>query len=230
MRVFLFIAITILTLSCQQTTTDNTYIETVPSFQSLHNGDLLTNNWIRNPEKLLMIHETFKSFGYEKLLANFISSEEFLYQDIYIKRPFKVLLDSLEKTYNVSDINSKYYKEFWQRRKKEDIDSVVYIILKDIKNILYDNRSITKTTINKSLVNDTLSTLLKIEFSPKQITDQQALQNFEALKDLEFHQSAYNLLYERYDYYDIKWNKEELKKLLIKSDKDTNAWFEDNTK
>ena len=58
-----------------------------------------------------------------------------------------------------------------------------------------------------------------------------AMEYFETLKELGFHGSAYNLLFERDEYSEIDWNKEELKKKLKKTTQNyVYPWFEDNVK
>lgn len=200
MRIFLLLIITLLIFGCKKTADKESYIEATPSFYSIRHESFLSNRCMREPENLLMIHQTFKSFGYEKLLTGFVAEKEFLYQDVYIKKSLDILLDSLEKSYYKKDSCSKYYREFWDRRKTEKNDSIIYLIVKDINSILKNN---TKPFINEKLVNDTLLNLLKVEFTSTPITDEQALENFTRLRDLGFHQSAYNLLYERYNYYDV---------------------------
>jgi hypothetical protein len=93
------------------------YVGTQTSFFDLRNGDWINNSWIRKPENLKIIHESFKKFGYdriEKLILK--NSDEFLIQDIYIKKNFENLMDSLELTYEKPEIETKYYTEFWNRR------------------------------------------------------------------------------------------------------------------
>ena len=46
------------------------HIESEVSFFDLRNGNLLENNWIRKPANMLMVHETFKKYGYVNLLHN----------------------------------------------------------------------------------------------------------------------------------------------------------------
>jgi hypothetical protein len=74
-------------------------------------------------------------------------------------------------------------------------------------------------TANPKLVNDTLANLLEIEFRTDSLTKLQVQQDFETLRQLGFHQSAYNLLFEPYKYQDLKWNKDSLERTLKQSDK-----------
>jgi len=209
------------------------YVESEPTFFELRNGNWLTNKWIRNPENLFTIHETFKKVGYMNLIAdNLLFDNPLIIQDIYINKQGSHLLDSLELTYNLPDIKDKYYGEFWQRRKAEQNDSVVYIIIKDI-NFAIKNKMGSgglSLKVNPKLVNDTLVNLLQIEFRTDSLTEHQAQQHFETLKRLGFHQSAYNLLFEAYKYQELKWDRDSLVRTLEQSDKFIYPWFKDDTK
>jgi hypothetical protein len=83
---------------------------------------------------------------------------------------------------------------------------------------------------DNSKLNDTLKTLLEIEYRNDTLTADLAMKDFATLKRLGFHQSAYNLLYERHKYQDIKWDRDSLAKTLKQSDKFINPWFQDDTK
>jgi len=163
---------------------------------------------------------------------NMLFDNPLIIQGIYINKQASHLLDSLELTYNLPDIKDKYYREFWQRRKSEKNDSVVYIIIKDINFAIKNKIGSAGLSLNSNpkLVNDTLVNLLEIEFRTDSLTEQQARQDFETLRRLGFHQSAYNLLYETYKYQDLKWNRDSLVKTLKQSDKFIYPWFQDDTK
>ena len=225
----------LLLTSCKESTTENTknYIESKPSFFELRNGNWLTNQWIRKPENLVKIHETFKKFGYSNLISeNLLFDNPLIIQDIYINKKGSQLLDSLELTFNQKNIKVNYYREFWQRRKVEENDSIVYQIIKDINNTYKNkvNSAELSLNANNKLVNDTLISLLKIEYSPDNLTEQLAKKEFETLRYLGFHQSAYNLLYEKHKYQNLKWNRDSLAKSLKNSEKFIYPWFEDDTK
>jgi hypothetical protein len=227
----IFIGLSLLLTGCYNLTTDdrNYYVESEPTFFDLRNADWLTNKWIRKPQNLLTVHETFKKFGYTKLIPeHLLNDNPFIIQDIYINRSGRHLLDSLELTYNKIDIQEEYFREFWQRRKAEKNDSVVYIIIKDINTAI--NKGLASQNANHAFVNDTLTQLLQIEYRTDSLTEQLARQDFETLRQLGFHQSAYNLLFETYRYQDLKWNRDSLKKTLIQSKSFINPWFSDDTK
>ncbi len=152
--------------------------------------------------------------------------DEFLIRDVYIKKNFIQFFDSLEITYNLDSIGSKYFREFWNRRRNENNDSIVFEIVKDI-NLIGKQKIIMH---NQTFVNDTLHDLLKIQFRYDTLTNELAKQDFETLKKYGFHESAYNLLYERYSYNDIDWNRDSLVETLDTVTNYVGAWFEDNTK
>jgi hypothetical protein len=220
--------------SCSNTTTEERiiYVESKPTFFELHNGDWLTNEWIRKPENLLTIHETFKKVGYNNILGEILSENPIITQDIYINKNGYNLLDSLVLTYKHGDTGTKYYKEFWERREKEKNDSAVFAILSDIK---YSYKSKLASAdlqrhADNSKVNDTLRQLLEIEFRYGTLTNKLAGQDFETLRYFGFHQSAYNLLFEKYKYHNITWSIDSLEKTLTHSEKHTYPWFVDDTK
>ena len=221
----------LLLTSCNNSTTDDrkNYVESEPTFFELRYGNWLTNEWIRKPENLLTVHETFKKFGYTKLiLDHLLNDNPFIIQDIYINRPGRQLLDSLELTYNQTDIKGKYFREFWQRRKAEKNDSAVYVIIRDINSVIITGHA--SQDGNPSLVNDTLTQLLQIDYRTDSLTEQLARQDFQTLRRLGFHQSAYNLLFENYKYQELKWDRYSLEKTLKQSNKFTYPWFQDDTK
>ena len=232
---FILIGLIFLLTSCNNSTTEKRklFIESEPSFFALRNGNWLTNEWIRKPENLLTIHETFKKIGYTNLISDYLLFDNpLIIQGIYINKKGSQLLDSLEITYNKKDSQDKYYNEFWQRRRAEKNDSVVYQIIKDINYAFKYKLSSAALSMNANdkKVNDTLLTLLQIEFRKDSLTEQLARQDFETLRRLGFHQSAYNLLYETYKYQDLKWDRDSLAKTLKELDKFIYPWFEDNTK
>jgi hypothetical protein len=235
MRLCILTGLYLLLTCCDHATTEirKNYVESKPTFFELRNGDWLTNKWIRKPENLLTIHETFKKIGYMKIIPkNLIVDNPLIIQDIYINKQGGHLLDSLEITYKQADIKNNYYREFWQRRKVEKNDRAVYTIIKDINYAIKNKTGAAEhsLTANPKILNDTLVDILGIEFQTDTLTEQLAKQNFETLKRLGFHQSAYNLLYETYEYQDLKWDRDRLVKTLKEADQYTSPWFQDQTK
>ncbi len=231
---YILTGLLLLLTSCNNSTTDDrkNYVESEPTFFDLRNGDWLTNKWIRKPENLLTIHETFKKAGYNNILGHILSDNPLIVQDIYINKKGYHLIDSLVLTYKNRDQGTKYYKEFWARREKEQNDSAVFVILNDIQYSFKAKLTSAALQLNadNSMLNDTLKQLLEIEFRYDTLTNKLAQQDFETLRRLGFHQSAYNLLFENYKYQDLKWNRDSLVKTLKQSDKFIYPWFQDDTK
>tara|TARA_R110002012_G_C11490430_1_gene596122 strand:+ start:159 stop:854 length:696 start_codon:yes stop_codon:yes gene_type:complete len=204
------------------------YVENQTSFFGLNNSDWTKSTWIRKPENLKMVHESFKKFGYGKL-ENLISKSEdhFLIQGIYIKRNFENVIDSLQLTYNKPEIQTKYYAEFWNRRKVEKNDSIVYEIIREFNSMKSDKK---RLNYENQFVNDTLVSLLKIEFDNDNLNSEKAKSDFYTLKKYGLHQSAYNLLYERAEYSELELDRENLKKELTVATEFTYPWLIDTEK
>lgn len=204
------------------------YVETRTSFFGLNHSDWTKSKWIRKPENLKMIHESFKKFGYEKLEDGIHKSENlFIGNGIYIKRNFEDVLDSLQLTYNNSEIQTKYYAEFWNRRKAEENDSIVYEIIRELNSLKSDKKQL---NYENQFVNDTLVDLLKIEFHNDNLNSEKAKSDFFTLKKYGLHQSAYNLLYERVEYSELDLDREKLKTELTKATESTYPRLIDNAK
>lgn len=231
---YILTGLLLLLTSCNNSTSDDrkNYVESEPTFFDLRNGGWLTNKWIRKPENLLTIQETFKKVGYNNILGHLLSDNLVIVQDIYINKKGYHLIDSLVLTYKNRDQGTKYYKEFWARREKEQNDSAVIVILYDIQYSFKAKLTSAALQLNadNSKLNDTLRQLLEIEFRYDTLTNKLAHQDFETLRRLGFHQSAYNLLFENYKYQDLKWNRDSLVKTLKQSDKFIYPWFQDDTK
>jgi len=184
--------------------------------------------WIRKPDNLKMLHETFKKIGYNRMFKRFNDSDYcgFIH-DVW--KPCHELIDSLIITYTLDTIESKYYREFWNRRIVEKNDSIVFEILKEVSEIVYQDKVV---KYDDSFVNDTLFNLLVIREFEDSLTNKKAIENFEYLRKIGLHGSAYNLLYERYGYYDIEWNQDELRATLITDTVNCcpQAFIEDDTK
>lgn len=233
-KLILFFGLFLILISCNNSTTDEReyFIESQPTFFALRNGNWLTNRWIRKPENLLAIHETFKNVGYNNLLGSILTDNPVIAQDIYINKKGYDLVDSLVLTYKQRDKGTKYFQEFWARRETEKNDSIVFVILSDIQYSYKTKMTsgILQLQANNSKLNDTLKTLLQIEYRNDTLTTDLALKDFATLRQLGFHQSAYNLLFERHKYQDIRWNRDSLLKTLKPTNTFIFPWFQDDTK
>ena len=136
-------------------------------------------------------------------------------------------MDSLQLTYNKPEIQTEYYAEFWNRRKVEKNDSIVFDIIREFNSIKSDKN---RLNYENQFVNDTLVDLLKIEFSNDNLNSEKAKSDFYKLKNYGLHQSAYNLLYERAEYSERDLDREKLKLELNKTKEYKNAWLIDTEK
>ncbi len=213
-------------------TVDNSYyVEKKLSFYDPYNDRFTFDEWLRNPKNIRTIHETLKKYGYTKLFKDSdLSSGYCSYTglDDMVSKPCKNIIDSLLITYPDLESAPKYYKEFWLRRKNEKNDTTVYEVLKEIQAELFENK---RQMIKENIVNDTILNLIRIRTEWPE-SDTQALENFDYLKKIGLHNSAYNLLFERYSYYEVKWDNGNLKKGLKKDTVNCCPWpmIEDDTK
>ncbi len=200
------------------------YQEKDLGFYKASDKDYTASTWIRKSENIEIAHETFKKIGYKNLADKY--GWCWPLQGVF--RPCNELIDSLILTFQTDTINSVYYKEFWERRRKEDNHEMVYKVLKEIDSI-QDGISVTPKL---KKVNDTIYKMVQIISFSDSINQSEANENFKFLVRTGLHESAYNLLYERYEYYDIDWNQEELTTVLKSDSSRGNVWpiIEDDTK
>ena len=215
--IYILTIFALVTVSCQtdkkeSNETDNRYyIEKRLSFFDPYDNDYTYSTWIRKPDNIRTAHETFKKIGYYNLLD---SSQLFQQPCMlwgYVNRPCNEIMDSLLITYPLDTIKSKYYREFWDRRKSENNEKVVFEILKETSMILFKDST---STYNTAIVNDTLFKLVEIDRVRNNPTEKQAKSDFEFLKNIGLHYSAYNLLNENYTYQEVNWDKDQLEKQL----------------
>ena len=200
------------------------------SFLHLRHGYDKSNKWIKNPDNILMLHETFKKIGYK----NLVSDEEWNSGSMWgldiWKRPVN-FVDSLILTFNNSQAPT-YYQEFWGRRKSEGNGNVVYSVIQEIQQIMSGKEV---KNFDPKMVNDTLERLIRFEYPNRHIGNTEANKHVEFLIQIGLHASAYNLVsfeHVSQNFKDVKWDRKEegLIKTLKKSDSYQRPWFEDNTK
>lgn len=109
---------------------------------------------------------------------------------------------------------------------------MVYVVLRDIKKVLQDESLTNEWSVDAdiALLNDTLLGLLELEVDTKNISSDKAIRHFNLLKHFGLHLSAYNLLYERYDYQNLEWDRDSLCSTLLTSANCESPWIEDDTK
>ena len=199
------------------------------SFLHLRSGYDKSNKWVKNPDNIILLHETFKKIGYGNLLTN----EEWEIDHNWwlgVNKSLRVLIDSLEITYEDYQGAPKYYREFWQRRINEGNDEIVYRVVSEIKQIHFNN---VRVAFNPDLVNDTLYNLMSFEYPERELSEKESNRLLYYLIEIQLHNSAYNLVSgENMKFSDTKWEKEEVEivKLLKESESNLRPWFVDDTK
>ena len=192
-------------------TADNSfYTDKKLSFYDPSDEKFSLKVWIRKPENIRTLHETFKRYGYSRIFSEDDLSSNPCMIWSYINKPCSTLIDSLILTYPQSGKSSKYYREFWARRKSEQNDTTVFAVLKEVKDELI-NRN--KVAFNDRQTNDTIYNLLRIKFKRPE-NEAEAIDNFDYLAKVGLNHSAYNLLYEALWYENFKWDKEKMKQKL----------------
>ena len=222
----------IILFSCQKGKTDSPvfYKEKQFGFATLRHGFDTSNQWIRRPENIIMLHETFKKIGYRNLISDeeWIENPNLSYS--YVKRSLNDMVDSLCLTYDDYTASPKFYAEFWTRRRNEGNQDVVYHVLKEVNSIMNGGN---KIELVDSLVDDTLFALLSYEYPLRAISNSEANEMMQFLIKIGLHQSAYNLIdgeVYKFSEVDWDWSIDEMKGKLDKSQKYKKAWFEDDTK
>lgn len=212
MRLLIAIALVIL-VSCgrpTETPKNFCYMEKRLSFLDPFDEDFTLQEWIRKPENIRILHETFKKYGYSKLfLEDDLTSNPCMIWS-YVNKPCSTLIDSLILTYPEADNAPKYYQEFWRRRIAEQNDTTVYEVLREVRSAWMDKKSL---RFNNALTNDTIYSLLRIKLKKPENEDE-ATRNFDYLTEVGLHLSAYNTLFETTWYSDLKWDKDKLKEKL----------------
>ncbi|WP_228037421.1 hypothetical protein, partial [Leptospira borgpetersenii] len=197
-------------------------------YQQRHQS-LSKNKWIRKPENILIIHETLKKIGYKQIFTEEILNRGFFIfeEEVFFKGSLKNKIFSVNNCFS-KNICDSYSKKFVQRRKKEGNSDVTFLVIREVKEILIHNKTL---PIRKKYYHPILSGLIKLEFANTKKSTAIAKNDFIFLVNNGFHQSAYNLLYERYDYQDVGLNTNELYKRLKRSKKNNLPWLlHDTTK
>ena len=97
------------------------------------------HDWFRKKENLLLLHSCLKKVGY----TNIITASQLRKKIVYSNKhwgniTFHGLLDTLVLTGRDKSLtDSNYFKKFWERRKNEGNDNVLFDILKEIQEIYY---------------------------------------------------------------------------------------------
>ncbi|NVK28554.1 MAG: hypothetical protein HWE14_10955 [Flavobacteriia bacterium] len=155
----------------------------------------------RDPENLLLLHNTALTIGYSRL----ISQEQYYNVNLgfYRQHTLFQIVDSLQYYYSIPEgDSSNYYVQFWNRRRNDGNAKVVKQILDDIQSI-YVTEGYVKPLPDE--VNDTLVKLAQFDLNLRDLAGSPeakdvALDYFKYLKNMGLHQSAFNLIY-----FDERW-------------------------
>lgn len=187
------------------------YIEKELPFTDLFYYRIKDNEWIRNSENILTVHETFKNTFYKKYLTDqTLDQKPFVGGDLYYNISLRTKIDSLIITYPDYQNSSKYYQEFWTRRKKENNDSTVNLVLTEVQQIINGQ----EVEIREEYLNSTFQKLIDMWTDYENMSTEIALNHFEFFRAMDMNQSAYNLLYENMFYMELDLNRDSLKSLL----------------
>jgi hypothetical protein len=215
-------------MNSQETNEAPYFAETELSFKSLKDNFDISNTWIRKPKNILMIHETIKSVGYNKIL-NHLNWEQRGSLQINNSRSLKVLIDSLALTFD-SQNPPQFYREFWQRRKKEGNSYIVHKVLTEIKAIAAGE--IQDPIIAPQYLNDTLKHLTEFEILDS-LSSTEVNSYLRYIISIGLHQSAWNVRSgDNYKFDNIIWETEPhvIYEQLKISEGYTHPWIIDNTK
>ena len=156
-------------------------------------------NWLRKPENLKLFYASIKTVGIE----NFISKNEFnkpLYTDNWAKtswanKSLNQIVKNLISSYSDTTRVEKYYKEFWNRRKLENNESIVLKIFKDI-NITYNfNKSSEKLNWqSQPIITGLLEFELKLNQKDTLGLKEVKIDYYNFLKSLGLYSSANNFI------------------------------------
>ncbi len=234
----IFILTTVISCDSNQTTEKKQlterYIELESPFTDLFNYRIKDNQWIRHPENIMTVHETFKKDFYKTYLTPEVLDEKpFVNGNLYYNVTLRTKIDSLIKTYSDYQSSPKYYREFWTRRKKEKNDSTVFLVLTEVQQIINGD----SVEIRENMVSEKFEKMIQMVTDWQNGIDEElALSHFLFLKKEKMHQSAYNLLFENSLYSDLDLKIDSLKRtlktetVLIDTVRHRDIFIMDNTK
>ncbi len=158
--------------------------------------------WLRNPQNLWSFFNTVQLIGLEKFLSKEqffkkITEEEYWGND-WLGLSMNEIVDSLILNYNSKYDSLDYYSKFWQRRKIEGNDSVVFKILTETK-MFYSGKQL---FADRKSIDSELYQLMKLNVELNELDSlnkkEKIIEYFNYLKSVGLEHSAYNLIYETY--------------------------------
>lgn len=174
------------------------YLEIIVDFRQF--GAYSKNLWLKKPENLKVVYASLKQIG----LKRFISEEEFnrpLFTDhwaetCWANKSLSQITENLIQSYSDTTEVDKYYKEFWQRRRADENETVVLQILTDIK-LTYDPETSTEDLNWKSepIIKSLLEFEVRLKESDSLTAKNTVIEYFNYLKSIHLFSSASNLIH-----------------------------------
>jgi len=150
------------------------------------------------------------------------------YSGVYLSRSLLVVVDDLRASRTDPASATAYGRAFWERRAQEHNAEAAWVVLTDVQSYLATGIS---PPFDMAATDPVLFSLLEMEFAtaePRTPKDTEA--HVERLIALGMHASAYNVLFERYEYPRLPAaDSDRLRAQLVATGTHQAAWFEDNT-
>lgn len=151
-----------------------------------------TMSWIKKPDNLLMVYNTIKSVGLEKIISKERYNQKIRTLGDWDGKTLNEVINGYLFSDTTSSWNEKYYDEFWVRRKAEGNHLLVFTILKEVDEFYNEGFS-----MGGDPINDTLKVLLDFNMMCLNPADKAGEQNvydyFQYLKKIGLQHSAYEL-------------------------------------
>jgi len=200
---------------------DFDYLATITDFRQF--GSFSNNDWLRSPKNLELFYGSLKMVGLKK----FISKEEFnkpLFTSHFTKscwenKSLNQILKNFIKSFSSTTGFDKYYVEFWNRRKKENNEKIVFQIFNDVlKDFNSENPNFERNWKPEPTITGLLEYETKLKHSDSLIIKQVNKEYFQFLKNKSLYSSANNLIrYANENEYSINGNWDKEYEQLIKS-------------
>lgn len=170
-----------------------------------HGSPLKDVDFLRDSSTLKIVHETIKNIGYDQ----FLSKESFVEKSYRfddkclswkrkndsINYSLQDINDTLIYSYHLSSQKDDYYQDFWNRRKKEGTDEMVFEILCDLQKYYQDK----DVAVQNKFVNDTLQNMLQYDLQYQQADSTKKgsvlVELYDYLNQIGLKHSAYNLIF-----------------------------------
>jgi hypothetical protein len=206
----------------------NSYIERGEPIFAQRHLPLAKNEWVRDAENLRVLHETLKFVGYRRLAERFAFEfdDQLVTAQFYSRRSGRAILEDLFACEMRNECGD-YARGFFARRARDDTLAVSRAIIREVGRILLLGEAV---PVRERYVHPVLAELLRIEFPKRPPDAETARGQIRFLLRHGFHQSAYNLLYERGEFIELDLDRATLAAEFERTAESLPAWFEDDSK